>query len=741
MAIRPYNSFFQRSSLALLTLATFSTAILYSKYIGLHKTVYAQSETTTVTTNNTGVIEQPSSTIMIINQVRGSECCDVGSLEALKKQITIVQGNAQPAYFTVRYDALTEPEFVSTLRAAHRTTPALKLGGLLEITPSWATAAGVEYKGTPDTWYEAQYSMLIGYAPEERRRLVDTYMADFKQQFGEYPELTTAWMIDTPTLYYAHDQYGVKIHQITREQWGTDSYTLYGGPPHYPYPASRNWAFVPDYNEANPLFIVRQTVTDPLKNYGDTSSSFTSQPNDYARDGKDHLYFLGLMAQVASQPATPGWAVLGLENSMPGEFQAEYEKQLKNVASSTGPAGKQLLLNVNYFDSNNINKISNDHRINIYSGIDILGDTHNEAVWITTPTYRIRLRKYSDKIWIDDFRVFDARLTDPYSNTVAVNKGHWVVPYLLDGSLWHHQPTKRPLKLRLFGPPEVPNLAPQPQSDLTDQVTRLELPNLAPGTAWKLGRTSSGQATLEYQTAAGQAITVFFEDSRINWSGLSPESFTYHPLYPTQVPLDFLAKKDGFQLRWLIDEKVGWGINNTCRPAAVNETGLPSCEWTFTLQPDLLAQAREQQYPFLFPETRPRELDEKNSLVYAHNRYAIAGRNPVRIVIVPYDKAGFPTTLADPATVIASPPPAYISESKKELNESLEFIDLVHNSPQKTALTVSLSDSVTKNITVYFAPNCKVEKLYCLTHPRQTWWYLNTVVRDKIRAQVLGEPQ
>jgi hypothetical protein len=50
---------------------------------------------------------------------------------------------------------------------------------------------------------------------------------------------------------------------------GVDSYTLYGGPVHYPYYPSQNWALVPAaQNNENMPIIVRQTITDPVYNYG-----------------------------------------------------------------------------------------------------------------------------------------------------------------------------------------------------------------------------------------------------------------------------------------------------------------------------------------------------------------------------------------------------------------------------------------------------------------------------------------
>ena len=58
------------------------------------------------------------------------------------------------------------------------------------------------------------------------QKIADYLFATFFEKFSYYPAVTSAWMIDTETLNYIHKEYGVKIQQITREQYGTDSYTF-----------------------------------------------------------------------------------------------------------------------------------------------------------------------------------------------------------------------------------------------------------------------------------------------------------------------------------------------------------------------------------------------------------------------------------------------------------------------------------------------------------------------------------
>ena len=188
--------------------------------------------------------------VLFINQVRGGECCAKGTLNNLKLQVNAFTKHSIPAYFALRYDVLTNKKYVDFLAEQSIKYPAItRLGLMIEVTPQLAKDAGVKYKEKESTWFEAQNAFIIGYPLEERKKLVDFLFKKFFENFDYYPNLTSAWMIDTNTLNYINKKYGIKVHQITREQQETDSYTLYGGPPHYPYPASYKWLLVPDYQK------------------------------------------------------------------------------------------------------------------------------------------------------------------------------------------------------------------------------------------------------------------------------------------------------------------------------------------------------------------------------------------------------------------------------------------------------------------------------------------------------------
>src|SRR3990167_7193534 len=110
--------------------------------------------------------------VLFINQVRGQECCSSGIFKHLEMQADIFLETGIPAYFTLRYDVLTDTQYVSYLRNLSQTYPEIiRLGLLLEVTPTLAKAAGVTYRGSHDRWYEAQDVYSIGYSDDENIKL------------------------------------------------------------------------------------------------------------------------------------------------------------------------------------------------------------------------------------------------------------------------------------------------------------------------------------------------------------------------------------------------------------------------------------------------------------------------------------------------------------------------------------------------------------------------------------------
>lgn len=356
-------------------------------------------------------LTSPPADILLVNQVRGTECCQAGSSATFLQQLSLAQSLNLPTTFSLRYDVLNDLDFLAIIRAT-QDSDLIRWGLFFEVTPMLAEDAEVPYDGTPATWSRAQHAFPLGYTPDERLRLLNTVMAKYLEVFQEKPELVTAWMLDATTAQLLKNTYGVNLVQITREQWGTDSYTLYGGPVHYPYRASNNWLLAPSQSDAN-ILVIRQTITDPLWNYGDRFSRFTSQPNDFTQDGKSIEYFRSLFEQTINQPVGQrGWGLIGLENSMEDEYQQLYSQQLKIVAE---------LRDQNKLQVTTPNQLTKTKRtsVEMYTGSDLVRGTNAKVAWITTPTYQVRVRLDQNQLYIDDLRLYSESISDPYVNTPA----------------------------------------------------------------------------------------------------------------------------------------------------------------------------------------------------------------------------------------------------------------------------------------------------------------------------------
>ena len=88
---------------------------------------------------------------------------------------------------------------------------------------------GYKWRGRYRWDWHADVGFATSYSPEERVKLVGTYIGDFKEIFGYYSMSVGSWFIDAHTLQYMHDKYGIVASCNRKDQIGTDGYTLWGG--------------------------------------------------------------------------------------------------------------------------------------------------------------------------------------------------------------------------------------------------------------------------------------------------------------------------------------------------------------------------------------------------------------------------------------------------------------------------------------------------------------------------------
>lgn len=659
---------------------------------------------------------------VFINHIRGDECCDTGSLQTFNNQLDFFSQQNLPAFFALRYDALIDPNFKKTIEQ-YKNNKLFKFGVMLEITPQLAKDSFVEYQGDTEHWYQAQQAFLIGYSREDRQAILDTLIKNYQSLFKANPEFSTAWQVDTFSLNYLQETYGLKMHQLAREQWGLDSYTLDGGPPHYPYLASKKWFFIPDYQDKNNLLVVRHTIDDPLYSYGDNTSAFTSQPNDYAIDKKDFGYFEKLLDQTLNQKQQPEYLNLGLENSMSEIFQKEYQKQILKIKEFSD----QNKLEV----TTDIDKIKNtfsSQPITIHEGKNLISELSAKVFWITTPKYRLRLRFNEGQAQITDLRIYHPELVDPYMENKAKNKGYLIVPYLINSGLNFPSASKPTFIQKLLNIPMLNTFSAEPVKDIPVANNYIELP---PATDFSSIKQPSLN-TISYQSQ-NKIITLDFNQDTFDIKPVDNDQLKLHFPSFAKYPISANQNKNRGEIFWQTENEKTLATNWECKESL--------CHFEFDLNPSLFEKMIETQYPFIFPEKITRPLDLEKTVVYVHNRYAIAGRNPVRIVVSPQDKNGFPTSTKNETQVLSTLQADKIKIESQTTSHEYQLIDVTQNTPAKLKLQLQLDDLALPAQNIYFAPNCKKEVVYCLTHPRQTWWFIRTVLSDNLRQKLLGENQ
>ena len=644
-------------------------------------------------------ISASQNNIVIVNQVRGSECCEVGSLDHLKLQLAKTTSLGLSATYALRYDALSDDALITHLKQVQIDHPDLvQIGAFLEITPKLAEMAGVRYTAKERDWYKTQHVYPPGYKLEDRYALINAYMSEFYFHFSEYPELTVGWFVDTPTLNYLQDKYGVLVHELTREQWGTDSYTLSGGPVHYPFISSRAWSFIPGDSG---LTIIRQTLSDPASNYGDRTSSHTSQPNDYGQN-KDFTYFESLLNNAFNQPGEQsGFAVLGLENSMELKYQEEYLKQLDFLSAN--------FQDLSYPTPTELSDLASNHKINLYYG--------SGAYWITTPTYQLRLIENNDQLMLTDLRLYDQSLTDPYLTRQVQNGGFFVAPYLIDSSRWHQ------LKTNWFKQKISPsyNEGYVARNDFLTLPTHLSFPPKQPNTQLQISK-SAGVIELKYTSKNNKEIKFNFLSTEFTSTGLTPRDINYHDESGGKLPVKETKTHDSYRLEWLDQGQVVSSMFMDCAEI---------CEFKLKLDSESFTKAQDSQAFLLLPSTTI-DKDTSGSLVYPSLNYLVHGRSPARVVVFPRNNQGNPVTLPYPVE-FESPEMSLISDPVALQSQEAQFYDFEVPRQGEYTVKVLVPGLESQNLSFYFAPDCRNDLSTCLKNPSQLYHYLRAIIAGKLQ--------
>lgn len=217
---------------------------------------------------------QKTTIINIYNFIRSgpSEDADfmLDDFETIQKEIITVKQYGFPGTYALKHDAVLDKRYQELLKTYLDESD--ELGAWWEITEEMCRRAGISFRDQKEMDLfedQVQSTYCLGYSIEDRKKLVDVYMEDFHNVFGSYPKSIGSWVIDSVTVEYAAEKYGVEVACMCRDQMATDGFTLWGGYPNGLYFPSKKNEFIPAQNAENQISIpmVRLLTPDPIYNF------------------------------------------------------------------------------------------------------------------------------------------------------------------------------------------------------------------------------------------------------------------------------------------------------------------------------------------------------------------------------------------------------------------------------------------------------------------------------------------
>lgn len=415
--------------------------------------------------------------------------------ETVVEQIKQLQHYNMPGTFLLQYDALINPRYQELLKSAP--VAGSEIGAWWEITQPHVEAAGLTWRGRYPWDWHADVGFSTGYTPQEREKLADVYMEEFKSVFGKYPASVGSWFIDAHTMGYLYDKYGIVSSCNCKDQIGTDGYTLWGGYWNQAYYPSRKNAYMPAQTEAGqiPVPIFRMLGSDPIYQYdtglGSKTQGVISLEPVYPESGGKRSWVEWFFGSIFDEPCLSfGYAQAGQENSFTWQsMQKGLEIQIPLLDSLR----KQGKVRIETLEASG-RWFRENYPLTPATAVTALTDYRNQGnktVWYNSRFYRANLIWEGDSFRFRDIHLFDESMESDYlTKACTSNQCVFVTLPLVDGFLWSARDKKAGLRLMDMDG-NSPSVNAPVVSELPDNVLQIE-----------------------FSTASGQAFRIVFYDDR-----------------------------------------------------------------------------------------------------------------------------------------------------------------------------------------------------------------------------------
>jgi hypothetical protein len=384
--------------------------------------------------------------VNIVNFIRLLEPRDPNITEDVLYQTVVKQAGIMKKYklggtFLLQYDALIDPRYQGLLKSLPKDT--FEIGAWWEIPQPLVEKAGLKWRGRyPWDWY-ANIGFATGYTQEERKKLIDVYMGDFKKFFGYYPKSVGSWFIDAYSLNYMYENYNIVASSNCKDQYGTDGYTLWGGYWNQAYYPSKINSYMPAQNAQNqiPVPIFRMLGSDPIRQYdnglGTTRQGVVTLEPVYKFGGGDSTWVNWFFTSFTNDPSLGfNYAQAGQENSFTWDVMAKgFEIQMpliarlrdehKIIVETMEASG--LWFRKNY-------KVTPATSFSADKDID---GSDLKTIWFDSRFYRINMLWEKGTLRIRDIHLFNENFPSVYETQVAISNEctFFTLPFV-DGYIW-----------------------------------------------------------------------------------------------------------------------------------------------------------------------------------------------------------------------------------------------------------------------------------------------------------------
>lgn len=384
--------------------------------------------------------------VNIINFIRNVEPRDSAITDdvlyqTVVKQVEILKDHQLKGTFLLQYDALINPRYQQLL--TKEVYPGTEIGGWWEITEPHVKAAGLKWRGRYPWDWHADVGFATGYTPAEREKLVDVYMAKFKEIFGKYPTSIGSWFIDAHTLAYMADKYHVIASCNCKDQVGTDGYTMWGGYWNQAYYPSKKNAYMPAQTEQGQISvpIFRMLGSDPIYQYdsglGGSRQSVVSLEPVYKEGGGSQKWVEWLFKSLFEEPCLAfGYTQVGQENSftwnaMEQGFKIQIpllgklQKEKKIQVATLSEVGSWFKMQFPVTPATAVTTLT-DFRSN-----------GKKTVWYNSRYYRANLLWDESSFRFRDIHLFNEAYQSDYLNKAGTSTQciYTTLPFV-DGCLW-----------------------------------------------------------------------------------------------------------------------------------------------------------------------------------------------------------------------------------------------------------------------------------------------------------------